>query len=122
MTIREIKSIKKVWDNSNIKLKFKKYHSNPDKVFSSWCDVWLSREFAKWNITNLLKYITCPILLIQGNEDQFGTKKQLNLIEKNVSSYIKKIILKNCKHSPHLEYPKLVVDYVEEFSKNVWQL
>ena len=59
-----------------------KYHENPKKCFFSWCDIWLSKKFVDWNITNLLPSITAPILVIQGKEDQYGTLKQVNLIKK----------------------------------------
>ena len=115
ITINEIKNIKKIWKINNLKEKFSKYHNDPEKTFESWCEVWLSEGFSKWNIINLLGNITCPLLVIQGANDQYGTLKQIDLIEKNSSSLVKKVIIDNCKHSPHLEKPKLVVDYIEKF-------
>ena len=62
-----------------------------------------------------LNKISSPILLIQGQNDQYGTLKQINLIKKYTQSFVKKIIIDNCKHSPHVEKPKLVIDYIEDF-------
>ena len=45
ITIEEIKKLKKNWKKNNLKEIFKKYHNDPERVFSSWSDVWLSREF-----------------------------------------------------------------------------
>jgi len=73
------------------------------------------RSFSKWNITDLLGNISCPSLVIQGANDQYGTLKQIDLIEKHSSSLVKTVIIDNCKHSPHQEKPKLVVDYIEKF-------
>ena len=53
ITIEEIKKLKIKWKNNNLKELLKKYHDDPEKVFSSWVDVWLSQSFAKWNITGL---------------------------------------------------------------------
>ncbi len=115
ITINEIKNIKKIWKINNLKEKFSKYHNDPEKTFESWCEVWLSKNFSKWNITNLLENISCPSLVIQGADDQYGTLKQIDLIEKYSRFLVKKVIIDNCKHSPHLEKPKLVVDYIEKF-------
>ena len=115
ITLNEIKKLKKIWKDKTIKEKFKKYHKNPENAFKSWCDVWLSEDFAKWNITNLIKKISCPSLVMQGNKDQYGTLKQVDLIDRHSLSKVKKIIIDDCRHSPHLEKPKLVVDYINEF-------
>ena len=119
ITINEIKNIKKKWKNSALKEKLKKYHKYPSDAFFSWCNVWLSKEFVNWNIASLVKNITCPILLIQGSEDQYGTLKQIDLIKRNYLSQVNELILKNCKHSPHLEHPKEVIDKIEKFIKNI---
>ncbi len=118
ITIREISYIRKTWKNNILKNKLKKYHKDPTSVFFSWCDVWLSEEFKDWNITSFVKNITSPILLIQGLEDQYGTLKQIDLIKKNYFSKARELILKKCRHSPHLEYPKEVIDNIEKFIKN----
>ena len=55
------------------------------------------------------------MLVIQGANDQYGTLEQIDLIEKCSISLVKKIIIDNCKHSPHVEKPKLVIDYIEDF-------
>ena len=83
ITLKEIKKIKISWESNNLEKKLMKYHENPKNAFFSWCDIWLSKKFVDWNITNLLPCITAPILVIQGKEDQYGTLKQVNLIEKN---------------------------------------
>ncbi|MBF95736.1 MAG: 2-succinyl-6-hydroxy-2,4-cyclohexadiene-1-carboxylate synthase [Alphaproteobacteria bacterium MarineAlpha9_Bin4] len=119
ITINEIKNIKKKWKNSILREKLKKYHNNPDISFFSWCNVWLSKSFSAWNITNIIKNISCPILLLQGDKDQYGTIRQLNLIEKFANTYVRKIMIENCKHSPHLEFSKVVIDYVDEFIQDI---
>ena len=96
-----------------------KYHKNPSDAFFSWCNVWLSKEFANWNITSLVKNIACPILLIQGREDQYGTLKQIDLIKKNCLNYVNELILESCRHSPHIEYPKEVIHNIDKFIKNI---
>ena len=55
------------------------------------------------------------LLVIQGKNDQYGTLEQINLIEKYSKSLVKKVIIDNCRHSPHVEKPKLVIDYIEKF-------
>ena len=119
ITIKEITKLKKGWQNSYAKEKLSKYHNDADRLFSSWSNVWLSNDFSKWNILSLINNISCPMLLIQGDKDQYGTIKQLNLIKKHSKGKVFVNIINNCRHSPHLEFPNLVVDYSHDFIQNI---
>ena len=119
ITLKEIKKIKINWESNNLEKKLMKYHENPKNAFFSWCDIWLSKKFVDWNITNLLPSITAPILVIQGKEDQYGTLKQVNLIKKNCLTKVDTLILNDCRHSPHLEYSDKVIEKVNKFIKNI---
>lgn len=88
----------------------KKYHGeNYKAVFYAWNDIWLSEEFRHWNIVELLEKITCPALIFQGDDDEYGTIKQVELIEKHIGSKVSIRMLKNCGHAPHKEQKELVI-------------
>lgn len=80
----------------------KKYHGEKtEAVFYAWAHTWLSEEYRSWNICDKITQST-PSLILQGDQDEYGTEKQLELIEsklKNVTTYL----IPDCHHQPHLE-------------------
>ncbi|WP_158889182.1 alpha/beta fold hydrolase [Amycolatopsis anabasis] len=92
-----------------------RYHDDPDGTFWSWAEVWLSPEFRDWNLENLLPGIDRPVLLIQGEQDQYGTVRQLEAIERGVSGPVKRVELADCGHAPHLAHPGTTVAAVADF-------
>ena len=118
VSIKGIQDAKKLWKNSDLRDKLSKYHNDPDGAFNGWCNVWLSKEFINWNIENYLSKINCPILLIQGMQDTYGTIKQLESIENYTNGFTKRFELENCGHSPHTQYPKEVATNINDFLIN----
>jgi pimeloyl-ACP methyl ester carboxylesterase len=92
-----------------------KYHADPDATFRGWGDIWRSPEFQSWNIEESLEGITCPVLLIQGVQDEYGTGGQLESIARQVSGPVESLNLDDCGHSPHLDQPGAVVAAVSDF-------
>ena len=87
------------------------------QVFWAWADTWLHPDFKQWQITHLLNLVTCPQLIIQGVNDQYGTMQQVNYIEKLTqgNSFLFK---PECGHSPHYEVPTLVLKECRIFVKS----
>jgi pimeloyl-ACP methyl ester carboxylesterase len=82
----------------------KKFHGEKtNQLFYAWADTWLSDEFRNWNICDDITPISCPGLLIQGNNDNYGTLKQVELISEAFVLKSELLIIKNCGHHPHLE-------------------
>lgn len=97
-----------------------KYHGErTNQMFKAWSQTWLSGWFGAWNIESLLQEISCPVLALQGINDEFGTKKQLDAIASQVSGSAKVHMLPDCGHTPHLEKPELVLNLISEFVQEV---
>ena len=58
-----------------------RHHRDPDAAYYGWNDVWLDPEFRAWDISDSVARIECPILLIQGERDRYGTMAQLDAVE-----------------------------------------
>ncbi len=82
-----------------------KYHRDPLATMTAWSNVWNDPDFVAWNIEAALPDITCPMLLIQGREDQYGTLAQIDAVASQVSGDVETLILDDCRHSPHLDRP-----------------
>ena len=85
-------------------------------MFNAWNDIWLDESFRQWNIEYLLPKITCPLLAIQGMDDQYGTFNQLKSIQENTSGHTKISFLDSCGHAPHKEQKTLVIEEIVSFA------
>lgn len=87
--------------------KLQRHHgANTDSVFQAWTDVWLRPEFRDWNITEALPRVSCPVQVIQGEEDPYGTVAQVDAILSGVPSPAETLLLPGCGHAPHREKPE----------------
>jgi pimeloyl-ACP methyl ester carboxylesterase len=114
MCIREIRSARDAYVNSDLKQRMARHHRDPDAAFYGWNDVWLDPAFPQWEITGELTRITCPLLLIQGERDQYGTMAQLDEIEQRTHGPVTRVHL-DCQHSPPTELPAETVAAITTF-------
>jgi pimeloyl-ACP methyl ester carboxylesterase len=114
VTVTSIASARQAFETTSLKTKLARYHNDVDSAFYGWCDAWLSPEFLAWRIDSELATMRCPLLLIQGNEDQYGSFAQLDLIGQRVANTTR-VELPQCGHSPHLDQPTAVLTCVEHF-------
>ncbi|MEE8374718.1 MAG: alpha/beta hydrolase [Acidimicrobiia bacterium] len=96
-----------------------KYHHDPAATFSAWSDVWLDPVFKTWNIERVLSMIECPVLLIQGLDDEYGTIAQIDAIQRQLSGPVERLELEHCGHSPHLSQPEQTVESTVRFIQDV---
>lgn len=114
-TIRGVRSADEIYDR-NGPGGLQKYHGDKTHtVFKSWSDTWLSEWFMAWNIEAVLPSITCPVLVIQGENDEYGTLKQVEAITGQVTGVSASHLIRDCGHSPHREQPDVVLDQLTEF-------
>lgn len=91
-----------------------RYHDDVDSAFFGWNDIWLSSSFRDWNIENELAAIRCPLLAIQGEDDEYGTLRQVTGIPDRLQG-AEVVILPACGHSPHRDQPEALSKAVESF-------
>ena len=95
--------------------KMAKYHHDPGRTFFGWYDIWRSPEFRNWNIEGVLAGINCPLLVVQGADDEYGSVAQIEAIESGVAGNVERAWLSDCGHSPHLDQPETVVAATVDF-------
>jgi pimeloyl-ACP methyl ester carboxylesterase len=94
----------------------KKYHGEKTlDLFNAWSQTWLSEDFKTWDICQDIRALESPVLSIQGANDQYGTLKQLDLIENNISTHVKTHLLPNCGHHPQLDQERRVLETICEW-------
>jgi pimeloyl-ACP methyl ester carboxylesterase/GNAT superfamily N-acetyltransferase len=114
----EIRKARDEYESGELRDRLARHHKNPDAAFFGWNDVWLDPAFPDWDITGELEQITCPVLLIQGERDQYGTMAQLDAIETRVRGPVQRLHL-NCQHSPPTELPDETVAAIAEFVRGL---
>ena len=120
IALESIEQAKIAYQSTDLKNRLARYHSNVDSAFWGWNNAWLSDAFKQWNIENFLPHIDCPILGIQGYEDEYGTMTQLERIaELACNTHVELLKLENCKHSPHKDQPEQILQAVHNFIKNL---
>jgi pimeloyl-ACP methyl ester carboxylesterase len=95
--------------------KLARHHRDVNKTFWGWNDIWASDEFRDWNIESYLLSINCPTLLIQGEQDEYGSVAQIDTIARRVNGSKEKHLLPICGHTPHREKPDTVLKLVSSF-------
>lgn len=98
----------------------RRYHEeNTDLMFAGWHDTWLRPERRAWDIQDELHSITCPTLVVQGQDDAYGTRAQVDAIASAVSGMVDIQWLPACGHTPHHERRETVVDFTIKFIRRV---
>ncbi len=104
ISVESIELAAGAYTGTNLRDKLKRYHGgNVDAAFWGWNKAWLHPDFARWNIEEYLPVIEIPTLLIQGADDQYGTRKQLDAIERQTRGPVTTRVLADCRHSPHID-------------------
>lgn len=112
--IRGIAAARLAWQTTPMREKLARFHRDVDSVFAGWYDIWTSPEFLAWNIEEFLPGIRCPVLAVQGEQDEYGTMAQLDRIAHGVKQ-VRQLRLNACGHSPHRDQAEAVMEAVREF-------
>src|SRR5262249_28453150 len=116
ISLESIRGMADEYREGNLRQRLERYHGeNVDCAFHGWNDVWLNPHFRSWNIEEFVPKIQVPMLLIQGDRDQYGTLNQIDAIARRSVASIRSLILKECGHSPQLEQTPAVVTAIADF-------
>ncbi len=114
LTILSIEEARSAYQTTDLRSRLARYHDDVDSAFWGWNDIWLNPAFRAWDIRPLLPDIQCPILAIQGYDDQYGTMAQIDGIA-HALPQTRLLKLASCGHSPHRDQPQQVIEAVRSF-------
>ncbi len=115
ISIEGIAAAKQAFEATDLPQKLARHHRDSRKTFYGWNDVWLSPAFRSWNIESFLPAIQCPLLAIQGHEDEYGSMAQVDAIARQVSGPVEVLKLDKCGHAPQRDQPEIVARAIVEF-------
>jgi pimeloyl-ACP methyl ester carboxylesterase len=120
LCLGSIEKAKESFENTDFAERLGRYHRDARKTFYGWADVWLDPEFKGWDIRDdYLPKVRCPVLAIQGRDDEYGTMAQLDEIERRVNGSCQLLKLENCGHSPFRDQAEIVISKVTSFGKKL---
>lgn len=117
--IASIVEAKKAYETTDLRARLAKWHADVDCAFRGWNEAWLDPEFRKWDITACLAYIRVPILIVQGEDDQYGTVKQLEIARQECYCPVETALIKGAKHTPQREAPEVTLKTISDFVAHV---
>jgi len=121
--IESITRIAEAYETTRLRDRFARYHgANTDSMFRTWTDVWLTPEFRQWNIEEYLPAIESPVLVVQGEDDEYGTLRQIEAVVTQVRGAAKSLVLSDCGHSPHSDHPDDVLEAASRFIRQTLDL
>src|SRR5579863_7217508 len=115
MGINEIRRARKSFETGGLRERLKPWHADVDCAFRSWNEPWLQPDMIKWDITEALGYIRVPILIVQGEDDQFGTEKQIEAAQRECFCPVETLVLPGIRHVPQREAPESTLNAVAGF-------
>jgi len=116
MGIAEIAKAKEAYVTTDLRQKLARWHTDVDNAFVGWNEAWLDPAFRQWDITEQLAYIRVPILIVQGENDQYGTTKQIEIAQDACYCPVEVALVRGVRHAPHREAPELTLRAVAEFT------
>jgi len=121
MGLAEIRRARDAFASGALRGKLQRWHADADCAFRSWSEPWLDPGFRTWDITDVLGYIRVPILIVQGELDQYGTLKQVEAAEQECFCPVEKAVLAGIRHAPHREAPELTLKTVADFINRLFR-
>jgi len=116
ISIEGVRAAARSWRETDFPSRLARYHGdNTDAVFAAWSNMWLSDWFRDWSIEAALPNAECPVLALQGADDEYGTLAQLDAIEKGVAGAVEIGCIPKCGHSPHLHAREPVLSAMTRF-------
>lgn len=118
LSIASIAAARVAFETTDLRARLARYHADVDSAFLGWNRIWLDPAFRGWNIEDYLPRIACPVLAIQGDDDEYGTTEQMRRIGAQVRD-VDLLALADCRHSPHRDQPQAVLVAITRFADRI---
>lgn len=116
ITLEGIRKALDLYGRTDLRKRLSVYHgANTEGVFHGWADTWLDPRFRDWNAVSDLPEVRCPLLVIQGEGDEYGTPIQVMTIAEKTSGPAQAWLVPDCGHVPHLQAKEEVLLHMASF-------
>ena len=111
VSVASIAATREAYLGTDLRQRLARYHADPDSAFWGWNHIWLHPPFRQWTIEDEIRTITCPLLAVQGLDDEYGTLEQVRGIHRRLQQ-TRLLELPACGHSPHRDQPQAVISAI----------
>jgi pimeloyl-ACP methyl ester carboxylesterase len=119
-TLEGIRAAQRTLATGDLLARVTRHHgAKAEALLAAWMGTWLSPGFRGWNVEAELRRIRCPVLVLQGELDEYGTDAQVHAIARGVAGAARPVLLPGLRHTPHREDPDAVLGLVAEFVAGV---
>lgn len=116
ISVKSIAQAREAYLHGDLRARLGRYHDDADSPFWGWNDIWLDPRFRDWSIEEEIGAIRCPLLAVQGLDDEYGTLEQIRGIARRVPQ-ARLLELPECGHSPHRDQRETLIDAIAGFMR-----
>ena len=115
VSVASIAEIRTTFETTDLRAKLARWHRDVDNAFYGWNDAWLDPGFRRWDISEYLAYIRVPVAILQGEDDQYGTVRQIEIAREECYCPVDVTLIPQVGHSPQREAVELTLATISEF-------
>jgi pimeloyl-ACP methyl ester carboxylesterase len=104
----------RAWRETDFRDRLARHHRDPDAVFAAWLSIRKSDSLLSLPLEAHLLPIHCPLLVLQGERDEYATSLQIDALRPLAPS-MHLVRLSGIGHTPHREQPEVVLDEIKAF-------
>jgi pimeloyl-ACP methyl ester carboxylesterase len=119
VSIASIAEIRQTFEKTDLRTKLARWHRDVDNAFYGWNNAWLDPDFRRWDISEYLAYIRVPVAILQGEDDQYGTIRQVEIAQQECYCPLDVTMIPKAGHSPHREAVELTLTTASEFAERI---
>jgi pimeloyl-ACP methyl ester carboxylesterase len=117
-----IRDAKAAYETGDLKARLARWHNNVDVAFYGWNGAWLDPGFRDWNIADMLAYIRVPVQIVQGENDQYGTIRQVEIAQEECYCPVEVAMIAGAGHTPQRERPEVTLAAIADFANRILRL
>ncbi|MGA8900863.1 alpha/beta fold hydrolase [Bradyrhizobium sp.] len=115
VSVASIAGIRQTYETTDLRSKLARWHRDVDNAFYGWNDAWLNPDFRRWDISEYLAYIRVPVAILQGEDDQYGTIRQIEIATEECYCPVDVTVIPGAGHSPQREAAERTLATISEF-------
>jgi len=121
MSVRGIEETVRIFETTDLPQKLARHHRDARRTFYGWADIWRHPDFRVWNIEDCLSGLRCPVLAIQGEDDEYATMAHLDRIAQAAvdAPDVELLKLADCRHSPQRDQADAVAAALAAFVERI---
>ncbi len=108
ISVASIAAAAQTYLHGDLRARLAKHHADVDGAFWGWNRAWLDPDFRAWNLEVLLPHVRVRTLVVQGEDDAYGTRAQVDAIATQLGAPCEVAMIADAGHAPFRDHPAVV--------------